>query len=135
MKEKTGERLRKLEVEVVMGCFWACLGGIGGPVWANGTTLASSVDLSKPNFVLSEIVITGSRLKESAFESPRAVSVSPLKSGKLGENLRTVPDAVRELPGVFVQKTTHGHGAPIVRGFIGRDVLYMVDGIQLNNSA
>lgn len=115
------------------GLGWMVLAFICGNAWgAAGEPVTSTTTHS--TFSLSEIVITGSRTKESAFESPRAVSVTSLKKGDSGEYQRTLPDATREMPGVFLQKTTHGHGTPVVRGFIGRDVLMMVDGIRLNNS-
>ena len=33
-----------------------------------------------------------------------------------------------------MQKTAHGHGSPIIRGFTGRQNLLLVDGIRVNNS-
>lgn len=35
--------------------------------------------------------------------------------------------------GVWLQKTNHGGGAPIVRGLMGNQVLMLIDGIRLNN--
>ena len=36
--------------------------------------------------------------------------------------------------GVFVQKTNHGGGSPIIRGLVGNHVLVLVDGVRLNNA-
>ncbi len=47
---------------------------------------------------------------------------------------RTLPDALQYTPGVIVQKTAHGHGSPIIRGFTGRQNLLLVDGVRINNS-
>ncbi len=43
-------------------------------------------------------------------------------------------EALREEPGLFVQKTGHGGGSAIVRGLSSNQILIMVDGIRLNNS-
>jgi len=47
---------------------------------------------------------------------------------------RTTPQALREVPGVMVQETSHGQGSPYVRGFTGFRNLFTIDGIRLNNS-
>jgi outer membrane receptor for ferrienterochelin and colicin len=48
-------------------------------------------------------------------------------------NHRTVPEALTELAGVFLQETNYG-GAPIIRGLIGNRILILFDGVRLNNS-
>jgi iron complex outermembrane receptor protein/hemoglobin/transferrin/lactoferrin receptor protein len=47
---------------------------------------------------------------------------------------RSAPDALRYEPGVFIQQTAHGQGAPIVRGLVGSRVLLAFDGVRLNNA-
>ena len=47
---------------------------------------------------------------------------------------RTLPEALRYTPGVIVQKTAHGHGSPFIRGFTGRQNLFLLDGIRFNKS-
>lgn len=47
---------------------------------------------------------------------------------------RTTPQALREIPGVMVQETSHGQGSPYIRGFTGFRNLFTIDGIRLNNS-
>ncbi|MFN9811336.1 MAG: TonB-dependent receptor, partial [Deltaproteobacteria bacterium] len=46
---------------------------------------------------------------------------------------RSAPEALRWVPGVSVQQTTHGQGSPYVRGVTGQQVLLAFDGIRLNN--
>ncbi len=48
--------------------------------------------------------------------------------------VRTIPDALRYTPGVLVQKTAYGHGSPYIRGFTGRQNLFLIDGVRFNNS-
>ena len=45
-----------------------------------------------------------------------------------------VTDALANAPGVFLQQTTPGQGAAIVRGQKGSAVLHLVDGMRLNNA-
>ena len=47
---------------------------------------------------------------------------------------RTGAEILENASGVWLQKTNHGGGAPIVRGLTGNQVLLMFDGIRLNNS-
>ena len=43
-------------------------------------------------------------------------------------------DVLEDIPGLAVQRTGPGQGAPIVRGLIGSAVLLVVDGMRLNNA-
>ena len=43
-------------------------------------------------------------------------------------------DALQAQPGVFLQQTTPGQGAAIIRGLKGSEVLHLVDGMRLNNA-
>lgn len=62
-------------------------------------------------------------------------AAATLGSARLAEQpVRVLPDALRELPGVQVQQTNAGHGAVILRGLIGNQVLVLVDGVRLNNA-
>jgi outer membrane receptor protein involved in Fe transport len=47
---------------------------------------------------------------------------------------RTTPEALAEQEGVFLQKTNHGGGAPIIRGLYGQQILLLEDGVRLNNA-
>jgi len=77
--------------------------------------------------------VTAQRLPEDPFRSDRSLSV--LGRRALRERTpRTLPEALWDSGGVFVQQTNHGGGSPILRGMVGPQVLILVDGVRLNNS-
>ena len=47
---------------------------------------------------------------------------------------RSTPDALRYVPGVYVQQTAHGQGSPYIRGRTGQQTLLIFDGLRLNNA-
>ncbi len=78
-------------------------------------------------------VVTASRSEEEILESSRSVEV--LDEADVAETASmTLPALVAETPGVLVQKTNPGGGAPMIRGLIGNKNLYLFDEIRLNNS-
>ena len=93
---------------------------------------ASSRDLS--TYDLAEIVVTASRRAENAFLMPYSINVRGMEELQAIRQVRTIPDALRDLPGVMIQKTGHGQGSPFIRGFTGLRTLFLIDGIRLNNS-
>jgi len=44
-------------------------------------------------------------------------------------------DALREVPGVMIQKTSPGQGSPFIRGQTGFRNLFLIDGVRLNNGS
>lgn len=94
--------------------------------------LAVSSPVFAQNF-LDPLVVTASRLEQQASKAPYSSAV--IGPEFIWDNTRrTLPEALAYTPGVMVQKTTHGHGSPIIRGFTGRQNLLLVDGVRLNNS-
>jgi hemoglobin/transferrin/lactoferrin receptor protein len=82
---------------------------------------------------LDPLVVTASRSEQT--ESSAPYTTHYLDADFLSDNTRrTVPDALQYTPGVLLQKTTHGHGSPFIRGFTGRQNLLLMDGIRVNNS-
>jgi len=82
---------------------------------------------------LIEIVVTATRREAEEFDVPRHVSVVTLDKAR-EKGAMTVPDALREEPGVHVQKTCQGGGSPFIRGMTGQQILILLDGMRFNNS-
>lgn len=84
-------------------------------------------------YVLDPLLVTptlsGARRQEAPY-SAEEVDAATFEA----RAYRTVPQALRDLPGVLVQETAHGHGSPYLRGFTSFRNLFLVDGIRLNNS-
>ncbi len=80
-----------------------------------------------------EVIVSASRYEQNEFESNAITSV--VSSTQLFQNaLRSTPEILMGVTGVFVQKTNHGGGSPFVRGLTGQQTLLMIDGIRLNNA-
>ncbi|MBI4242461.1 MAG: TonB-dependent receptor [Planctomycetes bacterium] len=75
---------------------------------------------------------TITRRQESYFDSLQNIETATSEEIKK-RFPRTTADAVREESGVWIQKSGHGGGAPIIRGQIGNRVLYLLDGVRINN--
>ena len=100
------------------------------------TTFSFAADpapLKKNSTPIPEVVITATRSASSLSQVPAAVKT--LDQKQMAERLvRTFPEALRETPGVAIQKTSNGQGSPFIRGFTGFRNLMMIDGIRFNNS-
>lgn len=82
---------------------------------------------------MPELVVTATRADQDVKKAP--TQVRTLSAGQFQERQpRTLPEALRELPGVNVQKTSNGQGSPFIRGFTGFRNLALIDGIRFNNS-
>lgn len=82
---------------------------------------------------LPTMIVTGSRIDALVEDVPNSVIV--VDAAKLRDRtVRTLPEALEHQPGIMVQKTAHGQGSPIIRGFTGFRNLLVIDGIRLNNS-
>ena len=82
---------------------------------------------------LDPMLVTATRTGQA--ESTAPYTTSYIDEKFIGENTRrTLPEALQYTPGVLVQKTTHGHGSPFIRGLTGRQNLLLVDGVRVNNS-
>lgn len=93
-----------------------------------------SIEL-KPSlqYLSQNIVVTAQRYEANQFEVSESVTV--LNSSDLVQQPpRSTPEALFGSAGIWIQKTNHGGGSPIIRGLVGNHILLMMDGIRLNNA-
>jgi hemoglobin/transferrin/lactoferrin receptor protein len=83
---------------------------------------------------LREVVITANRLGTLKQKTPEAINLLVMQSIR-NQQVRTAPESLMQLPGVFVQKTNHGGGSAFLRGLTGNQTLLLIDGIRLSNAA
>lgn len=82
---------------------------------------------------LPDVVVTATRREKSLFDTPMSLTLVD-KQSLLERADRTPSEALRYEPGIWIQKTGHLGGSPIIRGFIGNKVLYLFDGIRQNTA-
>lgn len=97
------------------------------------THLQAQTPDSLPNTQLQDVVVTAARKPESLRRTPEKVLVLSALAMRQSQ-ARTLPEALNQLNGVFVQKTNHGGGSPFLRGHTGNQTLTIMDGIRLNNA-
>jgi len=79
------------------------------------------------------VTVTAQRHERLSFDVSQ--SVTTLNNQELSKkSSRSTPEALMNESGIWVQKTNHGGGSPIIRGLVGNQVLLLVDGIRLNNA-
>ncbi len=80
---------------------------------------------------IDEVVVTATR---RAISSEQVSSGLTVVSRERLEAKKLITDALASNVGVFLQQTTPGQGAAIIRGLKGSSILHLVDGMRLNNA-
>ena len=80
---------------------------------------------------IEEVLVTATRRPVSSEDVSSALT---LVSAEDARAEKLITDALAANVGVFLQQTTPGQGAPIIRGLKGSSVLHLVDGLRLNNA-
>jgi len=90
--------------------------------------------LLKTSFIdLNEVIISANRWEEKKDEVPNKIT----QINRKDILLESPPTSVDMLTGsheVFVQKSQLGGGSPMIRGFAANRILFVVDGIRMNNA-
>ncbi len=82
-----------------------------------------------------EITVIGTRGRSSSREVPSQVSrISAEEITTRLQSGNNLVDALKETPGIYIQKTAQGQGSPFIRGQTGFRNLLMIDGVRFNNS-
>lgn len=93
-----------------------------------------TIELSPTSKMLDQgVIVTAQRQENSPYEVPQAITMLT-QAQLLQTSPRTTPEALMNQSGIWVQKTNHGGGSPIIRGLVGNQVLLLIDGIRLNNA-
>jgi outer membrane receptor protein involved in Fe transport len=101
------------------------------PLIITSAAILASPALAVAQEVVEEIQVTATRRPVDVADVSAALTIvdgEEIASGKL------ITDSLASTPGVFLQQTTPGQGAAIVRGLKGSEVLHLVDGMRLNNA-
>lgn len=78
-------------------------------------------------------VVTPAGSESKLMDTPDAVTV--LDQRDIEERMQgQLPDVLEGITGVYGQHTAHGQGSPFIRGFTGKQVLLLLDGVRFNNS-
>lgn len=92
-----------------------------------------AISLEISNLNLDEVVISGSRWRQSSGNVPsKIISISAKEVAF--QNPQTAADLLSVSGKVFVQKSQQGGGSPMVRGFATSRLLYSVDGVRMNTA-
>ena len=86
------------------------------------------------NFVkLSEVVVSASKWEENSSEIPNKIEVIKRKD-IIFSNPVTSATMLEAGGEVFVQRSQMGGGSPMLRGFAANKILFIVDGVRMNNA-
>ena len=83
--------------------------------------------------VEDNLVVTATRDSVSPYQLPYSIHLMDEQT-LAQRQIRSLPEALSETPGVMVQKTANGQGSPFIRGFTGYRTLSLIDGVRYNNS-
>ena len=100
------------------------------------TVALAQTDFTPPreSSPLDVVVVTATQLDQDVFSVPFTAHVIDRQRFLDQRAVRTLPDALTEIPGVMVQRSGYGQASPFIRGFTGFRTLTLIDGVRLNNA-
>jgi hemoglobin/transferrin/lactoferrin receptor protein len=101
--------------------------------YAELKSLGFSLSLEPSNLNLEEVVVAGTRWRQTSSRVPsKIVSISPREVAL--QNPQTAADLLSLSGKVYIQKSQQGGGSPMIRGFATNRLLYTVDGVRMNTA-
>ena len=91
------------------------------------------VSLNEKLIDLEEIVVSANSWEVNKKEVPNKIEVIKRKDIVL-RNPATSADMLEKSGMVFVQKSQLGGGSPMIRGFAANKILFVLDGVRMNNA-
>ncbi len=86
------------------------------------------------NFIdLEEVVVSANRYEQKKSEIPNRILVVKPRDIAFN-NPATTADMLTQSGQVFVQKSQLGGGSPMIRGFAANRILFVLDGVRMNNA-
>ena len=92
-----------------------------------------TIYLEKEIIEIEEFVISAYRWEQNKDEIPNKI-INISKKEVIFNNPQTTADLLANSNEVFVQKSQLGGGSPMIRGFSTNTVLFVVDGVRMNNA-
>jgi len=100
-------------------------------VLATVTTVSPAISRAQAADAIDEVQVTATRRPVASSKVSAALTLIPAEKIRF---VKLTTDALATEVGVFLQQTTPGQGAAIIRGLKGSEVLHIVDGMRLNNA-
>lgn len=107
--------------------------GMQGFAMADIKNKGYKVYLGAKSFTLDEVVFSANKTEEPKSDVPGSIITVKDKDVNFS-NPQTSADMLMNTGGVFVQKSQMGGGSPVLRGFEANKVLFVVDGVRMNNA-
>ena len=83
-------------------------------------------------FTLDPMVVTATRTEKNLMKVPASVNVVTAQEIK-ERNVQSIKDALKDLPGVYIDPYDQAYGGIQMRGFGGDNILVLYDGQPINN--
>ncbi|HIA37969.1 MAG TPA: TonB-dependent receptor [Planctomycetes bacterium] len=94
------------------------------------TTLILAVQNAQEPQKTEEVVVTASAFEQDVMATPYATG--NISSDVMKRSVRTLAEAIKQMPSVLMQKTAYGQSSPYIRGFTAFHNKMLIDGVPLN---
>lgn len=106
---------------------------LSGTALLLGTLTLNATPIDSTSVQLGEVVVSAKRWQEQTSQlSQRAIAMTS-SDVRLAQPLTTA-DLLGATGQVFIQKSQLGGGSPMIRGFATNRLLYVFDGVRMNNA-